>query len=96
MYVMGRRLDKEKLGLRASETLIHYQESQFTISIGVEASPSRPKPNEEKVVIETPEKLKGLRTKSVPRYTNKFSANSEVDIMIRNFYHLHPDHGAGL
>jgi len=90
MYVMARRLDKEKLGLRASETLIHYRESQFAVSIGVEASPSRPKSNEEKVVIESPEKLKGLRTKSVLRYTDKFSANSEVDVMIRNFfYHLY-------
>jgi len=67
---MDRRLDKEKLGLRSSKTLIHYQESQFTISIGVvEASPSGPKTKEEKIVIETP-KLEGLRIKSVAGHTN--------------------------
>jgi hypothetical protein len=61
--------DKEKPGLRISETLIHhYQKSQFINCIGVEAAPPfRPKPNEEeKTVIETPEKLKGLRMKERP------------------------------
>jgi hypothetical protein len=71
MYFMERRLDKEKLGLRSSETLIHYQESQFINCIGVEASLSSsiPKSNEQKATIETP-KAKVLRTKSVPRHTN--------------------------
>jgi hypothetical protein len=78
MYLMDRRrLDKEKLGLRSSEKLIHYQESQFINCIGVEeeappssSSSSMPKSNEEKAVIETPKKkLKALRTKSVSRHT---------------------------
>jgi hypothetical protein len=70
MYFMDRRLDKEKLGLRSSETLIHYQESQFINCIGAEASPSFiPKSNEQKATIET-QKAKVLRTKSVPRHTN--------------------------
>ena len=66
--------DKEKSGLRSSEALIHYyQESQFVNCIGVEDAPplSRPKSNDqEKAVIETPKKLKGLRMKSVAGYTN--------------------------
>jgi hypothetical protein len=70
MNVMDRGLDKEEPRLRSSETLIHYKKSQFIISLGVEAPPSRPKLNEEKVVIEAPKKLKGLRTKSVPRHTS--------------------------
>jgi hypothetical protein len=73
MYLMDRRrLDKEKLGLRSSETLIHYQESRFMKCIGVEeAAPSSlPKPNGKKVVMEeTSNKLKALRTKIVPRHT---------------------------
>jgi len=75
MYLMDRRriLDKKKLGLRSSETLIHCQESQFINCIGVEetfSSSSMPKPNGKKAVKEAPKKkLKDLRTKSVPRYT---------------------------
>ena len=82
MYLMDRRrLDKEKLGLRSSETLIHYQESQFTtFSIRVEAAPSMPKSREEKVIIETP-KVKVLRAKNCAQ-TCKFSAFSKVWVMI--------------
>jgi hypothetical protein len=76
MYLMDRRrtLDKKKLGLRSSETLIHCQESQFINCIRVEEeappSSSLRKLNEEGATIEeTPNKLKDLRTKSVPRYT---------------------------
>jgi len=76
MYLMDRRriLDKKKLGLRSSETLIHCQESQFINCIRVEEeappSSSLPKLNEEGATIEeTSNKLKDLRTKSVPRYT---------------------------
>jgi hypothetical protein len=78
MYLMDRtRLDKEKLGLRSFEKLIHYQESQFINCIGVEeasasssSSPSMPKSNEKRAVIEAPKKkLKSLRTKSVLRHT---------------------------
>jgi hypothetical protein len=66
MNVMDRGLDKEEPRLRSFATLIHYRKSQFTTSIGVEAPPSRPKLNEEKAFIETPMKLKGLRTKVCP------------------------------
>jgi hypothetical protein len=70
MNVMDRGLDEKEPGLRSSETLIHYQKLQFTISSGVEALPFRPKLNEEKAVIETPKKLKDLRTKSMSRRTD--------------------------
>jgi len=67
---MNRELNKEKLALQSSETLIHYPESQFTtFPIGVEAAPSRSKLREEKVIIET-SKVKVRRTKSVLRHTN--------------------------
>lgn len=71
MYLMDRRRrDKEKLGLRSSEKLIHYQELQFTtFSIGVKAASSIPKSREEKVIIETP-KVKVRRTKTVLRHAN--------------------------
>jgi hypothetical protein len=75
-----RRPDKEKLGLRSSETLTHYQESQFTtFSIDVEAAPSMPKSREEKVIIETP-KVKVHRTKNCAQ-TCKFSAFSKAGVM---------------
>jgi hypothetical protein len=75
-----RRPDKEKLGLRSSETLTHYQESQFTtFSIDIEAAPSMPKSREEKVIIETP-KVKVHRTKNCAQ-TCKFSAFSKVGVM---------------
>jgi hypothetical protein len=67
---MDRELDKDELGLRSSGTLIHYRKSHFTILTGVETPPCRPKLNEEKAVIETPNKFKGLGTKSVPRHTS--------------------------
>jgi hypothetical protein len=79
MYLMDRtRLDMEKLGLRSFEKLIHYRESQFINCIGVEetsassssSSPSMPKSNDKRAVIEAPKKkLKSLRTKSVLRHT---------------------------
>jgi hypothetical protein len=77
-YLMDRRriLDKEKLGLRSSEKLIHYQKSQFVDCIGVEEeappSSSMPKSNGKKAVIETTKKKLKALTKSVPRptYTN--------------------------
>jgi len=69
-------LDKEKLDLRSFEKLIHYQESQFINCIVVQeasaasSSPSMPKSNEKRAVIEAPKKkLKSLRTKSVLRHT---------------------------
>ena len=88
MYFMDRgRLDKEKLDLRSSETLIHCQESQFINCIEVvEASPSSssssssiPKSNEEKATIET--KGQSPQNKKCAQ-TYKFSAISKVEIMI--------------
>jgi hypothetical protein len=73
MNVMDTRLDMDKLGLRSSETLIHYQESQFMNCIGVEAPPSSlPKSYEEEATIETPKKLKGLRIKVCPDLQTNF------------------------
>jgi hypothetical protein len=71
---MDRRIrDKEKLGLRSSETLIHYQKSRFMKCIRVEEafpSSSMPKSNGKKAIIEAPKKkLKDLRAKSVLRHT---------------------------
>ena len=81
MHLMDRRrLDKEKLGLRSSEMLIRYQESQFTaFYIGGEAASSMPKSREEKVIIETP-KGKVHRTKNCAQ-TCKFSAFIKVGVL---------------
>jgi hypothetical protein len=91
---MDRRRDKEKLGLRSSKRLIHYRELQFISDIGVEESLSMLTSNVQKAVIETPKKLKDLRTKSVPRSTN-FQQLARVERhYTTTLYPLHPDNGS--